>query len=173
LKEIPRKVRRVRLAPDREGRLATVTIREENIEKEVTVTEIEVIESKAIEVSKKEKFLNSIERKYEKKVIDEEIEFPRKPKFKKVTISMFAKRDRFMEMSTFRNINRNGKEFKKAIGLADIDSLSWTMVEYRNIPDKLKMEFKLIFGMIWCGVYQEIGGRGSGHPNPVFGSARV
>jgi hypothetical protein len=53
------------------------------------------------------------------------VEFPRKTKFKKVSIPMFAKRNKFTEMSTFRNINRNRKEFKKAIGLADIDDLSW------------------------------------------------
>jgi hypothetical protein len=61
-----------------------------------------------------------------------------------------------MEMSTFRNINKNRKGFKKAIGLADIDNLSWTTVEYRNIPEKLKTEFKLIFGIIWRVVNQEM-----------------
>jgi hypothetical protein len=88
--------------------------------------------------------------------VDEEVEFPRKTKFKKATIPMFEKRGRFMEMSTLRNINRNRKNFKKAIGLADIDSLSWTMVEYGNILEKLKMEFKLIFRIIWCAVNQKM-----------------
>jgi diphthamide biosynthesis methyltransferase len=94
------------------------------------------------------KCMEKLEKKYIRKKVDEKVEFLRKTKFKKVTIPMFEKRDIFMEMSAFRNINRNRKDFKKAICLADIDSLSWTMVEYRNIPEKLKMEFKFIFGII-------------------------
>jgi hypothetical protein len=88
--------------------------------------------------------------------VNQEVEFPRKTKFKKVIIPMFEKRDIFVEMSTFRNINRNRKKFKKSICLEDIDSLSWTMVEYRNISEKIKMEFKLRFGMIWCRVNREM-----------------
>jgi hypothetical protein len=46
LKEIPMKIRKVRLAPDREGKIMTEIITEENIEKKVTDTESEVIEAK-------------------------------------------------------------------------------------------------------------------------------
>lgn len=58
--------------------------------KEDSIQENEIREVELLEQSKKELFLRDMDKRYKKEnILSEEVDFPRKTKFKKVTFPMF------------------------------------------------------------------------------------
>jgi hypothetical protein len=53
------------------------------------------------------------------------------------------------EKSTLRSIIRNETEFRRNVSMIDIDSLNRDLLVEKDDLEEIKVESKIIFGMLW------------------------